>query len=226
MARFLPRCAILLALLSLTGCRDREITSYRAPKDPVNPPPAATQKAVSANSGELPPGHPPVDGQATRPASAAPTGATPADMANTAVPTASGTDLKWTVAAGWTAKPGSAMRKGSYAVKGEGGDADLAITAFPGDTGGLEANLNRWRGQVGLAPQGGAELTGALQKFSANGLEITVADYTGANGVRLLGAIVPYEGNTWFFKLMGPEKTVAAAKPAFLDFLRTVQSPR
>ncbi|HYC71459.1 MAG TPA: hypothetical protein VEB66_09655 [Opitutaceae bacterium] len=116
------------------------------------------------------------------------------------------------------------MRKGSYALKGSGGDADLAITAFPGDTGGLEANLNRWRGQVGLGPQAGAELTGPLQRVSANGLEITIADYSGPAGTRLVGAIVPFKGNTWFFKLMGPEATVAAAKPAFVEFLQTIQA--
>lgn len=226
MVRPFPRGVTLLSTLLLlvsAGCRDREITSYRAPKDPVAQP-APSSGAPANPSGELPAGHPPIDGGQA--GSARPAGGDGmSQMANTAVPTASGTDLKWTAPADWAAKPGSAMRKGSYAVRGPGGDADLAITAFPGDTGGLEANLNRWRGQVGLPPQSGADLTGPLERFSTHGLEVTVADYSGSNGTRLLGAIVPFQGNTWFFKLMGPEATVAAAKPGFLEFLRTVQPP-
>jgi hypothetical protein len=32
------------------------------------------------------------------------------------------------------------------------GKAEVTVSAFPGDTGGLLANLNRWRGQIGLEP--------------------------------------------------------------------------
>ena len=220
MVRLVPRGVTVLLLLFAAGCRDREIIAYRAPKDPVATPAAGSAPASANSGGELPAGHPPIDGNAAADPANQPA---PGAMANTAVPTASGSDLRWTAPGDWTPKPGSAMRKGSYAVKGPGGDADLAITAFPGDTGGLEANLNRWRGQVGLSPLAGSELTGPLQRLSAHGLEITVADYTGPNGTRLLGAIVPFQGNTWFFKLMGPEATVAGARSAFVDFLRTIQ---
>jgi hypothetical protein len=55
-----------------------------------------------------------------------------------------------------------------------------------------------------------------------------VVDFAGTAGgapTRILGAILPYKGETWFFKLMGPDALVAHEKPAFLEFLRTV-SPR
>jgi hypothetical protein len=146
----------------------------------------------------------------------------PASMAGTAVPTAAGSGLSWTAPAAWTAKPNGSMRKGSFAIKGDGGEADLGITAFPGATGGLEANLNRWRGQVGLPPQSPAEVTASVEKFSAHGLEFLVVDYAGG-GNRLIGAIVPYGGNSWFFKLMGPDALVAGQKDAFHAFLRTVK---
>jgi len=64
-------------------------------------------------------------------------------MASTPVTTASGPGLTWTAPAHWKAKPGSAMRKGSYAIAGDGGEADLAITAFPGDVGGDLAAISR-----------------------------------------------------------------------------------
>ena len=143
-------------------------------------------------------------------------------MANTAVPTATGSDLQWTAPAGWTVKPLGPMRKGSYAVKGSGGEADLSITAFPGATGGLEANLNRWRGQMGLPPAPPEEVVAATEKFESHGLPFIVVDYPG-NCNRLVGAIVPYGGNSWFFKLTGPDAVVAGQKAAFLEFLHTVR---
>lgn len=209
-------CALILTTLVLAGCKDRQITAYRAPKDPAQAAPLA-QPAAGQASGELPPDHPPIGGGTAAPGAGS-------SMANTPVPTASGSALTWTAPATWTVKPNGSMRKGSFAIKGDGAEADLGITAFPGATGGLEANLNRWRGQVGLPSQSPAEVTAAVEKFSANGLEFLVVDYAGG-GNRLLGAIVPYDGNSWFFKLIGPDKIVAAEKPAYLEFLKTVKTP-
>ena len=148
-------------------------------------------------------------------------------MASTAVPT--GTEhLTWTAPAHWTAKPASAMRKGSFGIKGAGGEADLSIIAFPGDTGGLLANLNRWRGQIALPPLSDAQLEGHVTHLDANGLHFDVVDFAGtANGAptRILGAVLSRPGETWFFKLMGPDALTASEKAAFADFLKTVKAP-
>lgn len=194
----LPVATLLLSTLALTGCRDREITAYRAAKDPVVAPPAADGMAPASGGGT---------------------------MANTAVPTGSDS-LTWTAPAHWTVKPASAMRKGSYAVKEGDAEADLSITAFPGDTGGLLANLNRWRGQISLSPLAADQLDANRQHLDIGPLHVDVADFAGsANGVptRIVGAVVPVGGETWFFKLMGPDALVAREKPAFLEFLRTVR---
>lgn len=210
----LPTLAMFASLLlALAGCRDREIRSYRAPKDPAPP---ATAAAPAA--GALPADHPPIGGQA-----AAPGG----DMAGTPVATASGNALTWTAPAAWTAKPTGPVRKGSYAINGDAGAvADLAITAFPGDTGGLFANINRWRGQIGLPPIEQAQLDTAVQHLDIGAFHIDFADMLGtANGqpTRLLGAIVPHEGQTWFFKLTGPDALVSAQRAAFREFLATIK---
>jgi hypothetical protein len=146
-------------------------------------------------------------------------------MANTAVATASGAGLTWTAPAHWTAKPAGAMRKGSYAIKGDGGEADLSITAFPGDVGGDLANLNRWRGQIQLPPVSQSEFEAVTRHLDHNGLHLTVVDIasTGANPQRILGAMVPFEGATWFFKLMGPDQVVAPQKAAFATFLESIK---
>jgi hypothetical protein len=38
---------------------------------------------------------------------------------------------------------------------------------------------------------------------------------------RLVGAIVPQSGQTWFYKLMGDEQIVAQQKDAFIEFIQS-----
>ena len=162
--------------------------------------------------GALPPGHPEIG-------AALPAGG---DMAGTAVVVASGPGLVWTAPADWKPTAGSAMRKGSYAVTGPEGTGDVSVTAFPGDVGGDLANVNRWRGQLGLPPVG--TVAEAAQPLEVNGLRLLV--FEGANGgQRMIAAIVSRPAETWFFKLTGPDALVARTKPEFLDFLRTVKAP-
>ena len=218
------RRAVALLLLSsftlLTACREAKVTSYRAPKETAEALPPG-MAAASTNAGTVAPAAP---APATPGAPMAPG----SDMASTAVPTANGSDLTWTAPAGWKSKPPGAMRKGSFAVAGADGDADLSITAFPGEVGGELANLNRWRGQIQLAPLAEGDLAAATTRLEQNGLAFVVVDFTSPSAnkpSRIVGAIVPVNGATWFFKLMGPAPTVAAAKPAFLAFLQTVRAP-
>ena len=57
-------------------------------------------------------------------------------------------------------------------------------------------------------------------------LTFTVVDLaaTGPEPRRILGAMTPFDGAMWFFKLTGPADFVASAKPAFLSFLQTVKA--
>ncbi|HEY0945810.1 MAG TPA: hypothetical protein VGD81_11100 [Opitutaceae bacterium] len=194
--------AVLIALVA--GCRDNSVKAYRVPKEKEPEAPAATAAAGDTN-------------------------APPPGMAGTPVATAGGAGLTWAAPSGWESRQGSAMRKATYAITGEGGaTAELAVTAFPGDVGGDLANVNRWRGQIGLPPISAAELPAALERFEANGLKIAVADLTASSGTpptRVLGGIVPHDGSTWFFKLTGPAPLLEREKAAFIDFLKTVKAP-
>lgn len=175
--------------------------------------------------------HPAAPSSAAPAPTSEPMAAAPAasNMADTAVTKAQGPELKWTAPTQWQAKPASAMRKASYAVSSPGGaTGEVAITAFPGDVGGELANVNRWRGQLMLAPIGAADLDRAVSRRDVNGLQVTIVDITGGTAdapQRLLGAIVPFGGATWFFKLVGPDAVVGAEAPTFLSFINTLQKP-
>lgn len=150
--------------------------------------------------------------------------ATPAPTV-AAIPTPSdaGPSLRWHAPADWQMKAASAMRKGSYTVSG----AEVAITVFPGDVGGVLANINRWRGQVGLEPVEPAGLDSVTTQLSSNGLHFIATDAAGTapGAPRIVAVLVPWQGHTWFFKLTGPADAVGRAKPAFLEFIQTVETP-
>lgn len=198
----------LVAAVLLVGCRDAKVASYRVPAEKPEPLPPILTGAVDAGA----------------PASAA-AGAS-SSMASTAVPTATGESLTWTAPETWKPKAASAMRKGSYSVIGDGGEADMSITAFPGDVGGELANFNRWRNQLELPPLNESEMAEVVTRLDQNDLHLAVVEFVnhkGAKPQRIVGALVPYAGATWFFKLMGPEALVAREKPAFFAFLQTVK---
>jgi hypothetical protein len=135
--------------------------------------------------------------------------------------------LRWQAPPEWPAKPATAMRKGSYAVGRGDSTADLSITAFPGDVGGLAANVNRWRSQIGLPPVDDAAVGTVIETLDANGLHFTLVDFAGptpAGQQRIMAALTSWQGATWFFKLMGPDSLVEGEKPAFIAFLQTVRA--
>ena len=215
--RFSTQTLVVSLLLVGAGCRDREVTAYRIPKERA--PVASAPKLPPPGSQTLPDGHPPIGGDQTAPAGGG--------MAAAGLPAGSvskNSALTWSAPSHWQEKPAGSIRKGSYAVTGEGGAGDLSITAFPGDTGGLHANINRWRGQVGLQPVGNSEVESSVEHIDMNGLHADYVEMVGPQGVRLLGAIVPLERETWFFKLTGPDALIARERQAFRDFILTVKA--
>lgn len=198
--------ALTAAALLLAACGEEKVSVYRVPKEKDPELPMAAAADASAQGGPAP----------------------GASMADTAVPTASGQDLVWQAPAAWVPKAASAMRKASYSVPGASGESDLSVTAFPGDVGGELANVNRWRGQIGLPALQPQDLDGAVTREEGNGLKFTIVELESPGdpaGKSILGAMVPFGGSTWFFKLTGPGPAVRAAKAAFIGFLHSVRAP-
>ena len=145
----------------------------------------------------------------------------PMDMSSTAVPTSDGASLLWTPNKAWTLKPAVAMRKATFSA----GEAEIAISAFPGDVGGPLANVNRWRNQVGLSAIDQAELDKTSTTLEVHGLHFMVIEAVGTNSKAIVAALLPWNGSTWFFKLTGSKDAVMAQKTAFTEFLKSVKTP-
>lgn len=130
-------------------------------------------------------------------------------------------EIGYTKPAGWQEVAASGIRKANFKVADESGSAEITVLTFPGDVGGRLANINRWRGQIGLADA-------ALDDLPAYTVGIDIANHR-ALYVRLegetqsiLGALLPFHGNTWFFKMLGDTNTVLANETAMQNFLSSI----
>lgn len=132
-----------------------------------------------------------------------------------------GPQVTWTAPSGWEAvKTDQPMRLATF--KPASGQPEITIAAFPGDTGGLLANINRWRGQLGLDPIEEAELPKAVETSTVDTVKVTLTELAGKNGQNMLGALIdPGDGQTWFVKAVGEPAAVAALKPEFDAFARS-----
>jgi len=212
---------------------------------------ANSEKAPGGSTGPsmLPPGHPPVPGMATPPATAGlnlPAGHPPVNAA-ASMPSAGdmkpGVPLKWDDPLDWKpARPASTFRLAQYEIPGADGEGpgEVAVFHFTGSGGTVADNIARWVGQFSDADGKPLDPAVAMQEtFEASGLKVHFVEVSGYMMVsrtmggtgerspsqyRLLGGIVEMPDGNWFFKGTGPDKTMAAAREAFLRLLRSVQA--
>ncbi len=123
----------------------------------------------------------------------------------------------WTVPPGWKPAPAGTMQVAKFTVPArDEARAEVSVSIFPTDTGGVLSNVNRWRKQLGLGEideAGLKDCTTALESLP----DAVLADLTN-NHRQLLGAIVPRGGKWWFYKLMGDAPAVVAEREAFIKF--------
>ncbi len=183
----------LLPCALLVACGEPEIRTYEVPKDSTPPPVPATVTQ--------PP--PPVS-----PAASAP--ATDGLIRG---------ELKVSAPAGWQQVEPGRMVLAKW--QASGGKAEVSISSFPGDVGGLLPNINRWRRQIGLPPTDAPE-TETLQYADGSATYVYMTNGDQA----LAAAIVPRGPNTWFFKHLGEVQAVEADQAAFRKFVKTLQFVR
>lgn len=155
------------------------------------------------------------------------------------------TGLRFSHPSEWVRVPApSDMRAAQFRVPRAGADTEdgEAVLFFfgKGQGGGAQENLERWRAQL-TQPDGKPSKDGGVVTIKmVKGLKVTTLDLAGTYkpmpavgrggeatpkpGYRLLAAIVEGEGGPWFFRVVGPEATVAAAKPGFDALLDSVEA--
>lgn len=140
-------------------------------------------------------------------------------------------DLTWQVPEGWQPTPPPSMVKFAYVIESGDGPAALAsVSSFPGNVGGVAANVNRWRGQLGLEPLSAAEAEAAAETVMLGSRQYQIVDLVsagprvdGRHPERTMVAMLDHGGSTWFFKLNGADASVVAARAAFMRMLASVE---
>jgi hypothetical protein len=140
-------------------------------------------------------------------------------------PEAPGAALQWQLPKGWTERrEGSGMRYATLVVPVEG-KLDVSVTVLPGDAGGELANVNRWRGQIGLAPFDEAALAASRRPVTAPAGKVGTWDFAseGADRRRTIAGLLSAGGSSWFLKMTGDAEAVASARADFLRLLATLR---
>jgi hypothetical protein len=148
--------------------------------------------------------------------------------------------FKVIVPEGWMEEsPSSAMRKAQYRLpKIEGDTEDGELIAFyfgQGQGGSVEANIDRWIGQISQPGGSPSKEKAKTTNREVAGMKVTLVDVSGTytnammgnssprTGYRMLAAVIETGEGPWFFKLVGPEKTVAKWSGSFDQFINSLK---
>jgi hypothetical protein len=129
-------------------------------------------------------------------------------------------------------EPTSPMRKAQLQVPGKDGGKPADITFFffgESNGGGVEANVQRWLGQIGGKPD-----ANKVEKQEFNGVKVTLVSAEGtlkANSMAgipeeiadaaLLGAILEHAEGAVFVKMTGPGALVKESREQFIGLVKS-----
>ena len=150
-------------------------------------------------------------------------------------------EISYSIPEDWKSeKPKSRMRKAQYRIPGFEGaeDAEMAVFVFPGTGGSVQANINRWIGQMKQPDGSDSKEKTEIKNFTVNNLPVTIMYVTGTylkssspmmmdgpkeemKDYAMLAAIVETSKDPWFFKMVGPQTTVDHWKPQFDKFVNS-----
>lgn len=149
-------------------------------------------------------------------------------------------ELTVTVDEGWIQEaPSSSMRLTQFRLPAsEPGIDDAELAVFSSIGGSVQDNLSRWFNQFSQPDGSDSQEKARVQKFSVNEMSTTIADLTGTftgggmpmsqpvekKDYRLLAAIVVGASDVYYFKLVGPDKTVERWATSFGEFIGDLRS--
>ncbi len=217
--------SVLLMGLAFMGCKKAKDSQF-----------IVKEQTDQMSNQQLPPGHPPIDPNAPPPAASGQ--AMPSGQAippPPAAPNEGGIDLnklEKALPGGWKkVPPSSNMRIAQYKLPKTSTDPDEAecYVFYLGMQGGtVDANIERWFGQFSDQKD-----KNTSKSTSAGKLNITFAEVSGkmvANAMmggsqtekpqyRLFGAIVETAAGPYFFKAIGPDKSIKAQREAIKSWI-------
>lgn len=182
----------------VVGCGREDTATYQVPKEPAAAP--ATTPVMGGTD---------ADNQAVLAAHAAMTAQAPA-----------GSGFSSTLPEGWAEVPGSGMRKVSYTIS----DSSIDFYLISLSMGDLTSNVNRWRGQVGLAPASVEDIAQAAQALDVEGHPSNYIEiYNDDGGKGIIAAIVPIGSQFWYFTAKGSVAELKSHAGEIRSFLESIK---
>ena len=131
--------------------------------------------------------------------------------------------LQWKVPSSWEQFDGHSMRMASFYVPHSTGKGELSITEFSGMSGGIQANINRWRGQISLPPESEQSILTSSTSYNSelgNFLFFELANETSNQGI--LASIYELSNRTIFVKLSIEQSALVEVKKDFITFSKSI----
>ncbi|MDP6613824.1 MAG: hypothetical protein QF835_02250 [Candidatus Marinimicrobia bacterium] len=131
----------------------------------------------------------------------------------------------WEKPDSWIPSQGSSMRIASFDVPFSTGMGDLSVMELGGDGGGLVANVNRWRGQIGLEPLEESEIRAQAQpgESKIGPYEIFQLINDSNSNTAMLTAILPMNNSTLYIKLTASKDGIIDLEKDFKTFCSSIK---
>ena len=133
----------------------------------------------------------------------------------------------WQAPEAWKKSGGSSMRIGSFAIPGKSNksdeEGDLSLVLLSGNGGGVVANFNRWRGQLGLPSADDSTIMQSVQNITTPLGDLHFSFLTNSTTQQgMLVSLITHQNQTLFVKATGPLSTLEYQQKAFLKFIKDI----
>ncbi len=137
--------------------------------------------------------------------------------------------IAWELPAGW--QVGDSLHPFRYATLYAGYDHDelieIAVSSLSGDGGGLSANVNRWRGQMGREPLTDDEIHQQVKLLSETTLPAWLVEISDSHGgmteQHMIIAVITGPDSTWFVKARATQVVINRHRDDFISFVRSIR---
>jgi hypothetical protein len=134
--------------------------------------------------------------------------------------------LTWDLPKGWTEARAGGMRLATLKPPASG-KIDVSVIMIPGTAGGELANVNRWRGQIGLPPVDEAGRMQTRKEVKSKAGAVSLYDFPGGDASKqhMIAGLLFADGRSWFVKMVGDDEPVVASRADFVKLLETLHFP-
>ncbi len=132
--------------------------------------------------------------------------------------------IGWIKPQSWKEVKGHTMRYASFNAPYVDGNADISITTFEGNSGGIVPNVNRWLGQIGIEPYSSDKILNIEEKMKSKLGEYSYFKLINEknNETAILAAIFELKNRTIFIKLSSTIKGLRSIETEFIGFCSSI----